>query len=150
VSLVVSENRIPAMSVDAIAQVRELEQISMTLPQVPIATHHVLHGGLYARTITIPAGVVLTGALIKIPTLLIVSGHVAVTVGEKTVELAGYNVLPASAGRKQAYLALSDTEITMVFPTSAMTVEEAEDEFTNEAYLLFSRSGENMVVITGE
>ena len=39
-------------------------------PQVAIQTTHHFHAGLYSRTIRIPAGVMITGALIKIPTLL--------------------------------------------------------------------------------
>jgi hypothetical protein len=68
------------------------------------------------------------------------------------VHVQGYAVLPASAGRKQAFVAQADTRLTMVFPTSAKTVEQAEREFTDEIYLLGSRHGAaaNHVVITGE
>lgn len=142
--------RIPAMSSAAIDRVRQLESKSLTLPQVDIATDHVLHAGMYARTICIPAGVVLTGAEIKIATVLIAHGHFRVTVGDHTAELAGYHVLPASAGRKQAFMALSDTHLTMLFTTSATSVEEAEEQFTNEAERLFSRHGLNTITITGE
>lgn len=144
------KSAIPAMSIEAIDRVRLLESRSLELPQADIATDHVLHAGLYARTICIPAGVLLTGAEIKIATLLIAHGHFRVTVGESDMELAGYHVLPASAGRKQAFLAIADTYLTMLFPTSATTVEEAENEFTNEAERLFSRHGRNSITITGE
>lgn len=141
---------IPAMSPAAIDKVRQLEAQALTLPQVDIPTRHVIHGGMYARTIRIPAGVLLTGALIKIPTVLIFSGRASVFLDGETVEISGYHVLPASAGRKQAFLAHEDTELTMLFPTAATTVEEAESQFTDEAHLLFSRTGENVVAITGE
>lgn len=144
------DKRIPAMTQGAIDRVRAFEAQALALPQVDIATHHVIHGGMYARTICIPAGVVLTGAQIKLATVLIVSGHVRVTVGEETRELEGYHVLAASAGRKQAFLALADTHLTMVFPSRAACVEDAEREFTDESDRLFSRHGENEVVITGE
>jgi hypothetical protein len=138
------------MSREAIERVRALEAQVLALPQTEIATRHVIHGGMYARTIRVPAGVLLTGAEIKIATVLVIHGHSLVTLGEQTVELVGHNVLPASAGRKQAFLALADTDLTMVFPTSARTVEEAENQFTDEADQLFSRHGENVVIITGE
>ena len=149
-ALVVEAPRIPAMSSQAIAKVAALEALLAQAPQVPIATHHVLHGGLYARTIRIPAGVILTGALIKLATVLVVSGHVSVAIDGESVELAGYHVLPAAANRKQAFVAHADTDLTMIFPTTATSVEAAEDQFTDEADLLFSRQGENVVVITGE
>ena len=147
---VLAESRILPMSPAAIQRVREWEAVALQMPQVPIVTRHVIHAGMYARTIRIPAGVVLTGAFIRIPTMLIVSGHAQVFVDGSVVEIAGYQVVPASAGRKQAFLAIQDTDLTMLFPTSAATVEDAEDEFTDEPHLLFSRHGENEVLITGE
>jgi hypothetical protein len=118
--------------------------------QVPITTHHVLHAGIYSRTICIPAGVVLEGAMIKIPTTLVICGHAAVLLGDgEEAIVQGYQVLAASGWRKQAYRALADTWVTMSFRTQAMTVEEAEGEFTDQADQLFSRTGENIVVITG-
>ena len=44
-----------------------------------------------------------------------------------------------AAGRKQAFLAITDTALTTTFPTAAVTVEEAEAEFTDETDLLASR-----------
>jgi hypothetical protein len=60
-------------------------------------------------------------------------------------------VIPASAGRKQVFVSRSTVTITMLFPTLARTVEEAEAEFTDEAAGLLSRRQDaNTVVITGE
>ena len=141
---------LPAMSNEALNQVKSLEQLVLSCPQVEIPTHHAFHGGCYSRTIMIPAGVVLTGALIKIPTTLIVSGHCFVYIGAQCHELQGYQVLPGSANRKQAFVAITDTWLTMIFPTSAKTVAEVEREFTDEYELLMSNTNDNTVVITGE
>ena len=138
------------MTAGQVARVREFEAFSATQPQIPIRTLHVLHAGMYARTIRIPAGVALTGALIKIPTLLTISGDATVLIGEEEVRFTGYHVLPASAGRKQAFVVHADTDLTMLFPTIATTIEEAENEFTDEADRLFSRHGGNTVTITGD
>jgi hypothetical protein len=105
---------------------------------------------MYARSITIPAGVLLTGALIKRATLIIFNGDATVATGEESIRLTGYHVLPASAHRKQAFLAHADTQMTMLFPTQAKDVHAAEQEFTDEADQLFSRKWENVVRITGE
>ena len=104
-----------------------------------IPTSHTLHGGMYARTVLVPAGVVITGALIKVATTLILSGSVKMYSGDEMVELTGYNVIAAAAGRKSAFLAVTDTHLTMVFPTSAATVAEAEAEFTDQCDVLLSR-----------
>jgi hypothetical protein len=139
------------MSTADAEKVGRLESRLRDMVQVPIATTHHFHAGMYARTIRIPQGVVITGALIRIPTMLIVSGHVTVFIGGDSIELRGYHVIPASAGRKQVFVAHADTDLTMLFPTSAGTVEEAEAEFTDETELLMSRqqSG-NLTITTGE
>lgn len=120
-------------------------------PQVKVATEHVIHGGMYARTVRLEPGTVIIGALVKVPTTLIVHGHTRVLVGDEAVELTGYNVIPASAGRKQAFRAISKVEITAIFATQAKSVEEAEKEFTGEWHLLVTQNGgESLVTITGE
>lgn len=144
---------LPAMSDVAVDRVRELEKATGAMPQAEISTHHVLHGGLYARTVMIPAGVVITGALIEVATLLILDGDCTVGLGDGRVEhFEGRHVLPASAHRKQAFLARRDTHLTMVFATNAQSVEEAEDEFTREADRLMSRQPNhaNTIIVTGE
>jgi len=137
--LVPSSTQIAPMSAAAIDRVRRLESLASALPQVPIGTDHVFHAGVYARTIKVPAGVMITGVLIKIPTLLIVQGDAIVHVEDGPLELRGYNVLPAGAGRKQAFVALTDTHLTMIFATDAADVDAAEREFTDELDKLVTR-----------
>lgn len=147
------ENLIPAMSTYSVEKVRALESCSAALlPQVNIATSHVLHAGMYARTIMIPAGVMLTGALIKVATVLIFSGHAHVFIGDETAEINGYRVLAASAHRKQAFVAVTDTYLTMLFKSEADTYSQAEDEFTDEPHILMSRKDGaiNKILVTGE
>jgi len=142
---------IAPMTPEAIDKVRQLEARTAELEQVEIPTDHVLHGGMYARTIRIPAGVLLTGAHIKRATTLVISGHVTVFIGAGTIEITGYQVLPASAGRKQAFLAHADTFVTMLFPSEAASIEAAETEFTDEADRLLSRRQAcESITITGE
>jgi hypothetical protein len=138
-AVTLSAPSLPAMAAEDVAKVGRLEAHLRSLEQVEIETRHHFHAGMYARTVSIPAGVVITGALIRIPTLLVVSGFVSVFVGGDSFELRGYHVMPGSAGRKQVFYAHADTDLTMLFPTQATTVEEAEAEFTNETDLLISR-----------
>jgi hypothetical protein len=140
---------LPPSTPAGVALVQQIHERLIAQPQVPIATHHVLHAGIYSRTICIPAGVALAGALIKIPTTLIVCGRVSVLFGDgDEAVIEGYQVFAASAGRQQSYIAHQDTWLTMSFRTQARTVEEAEREFTDQADQLFSRTGENIFVIT--
>lgn len=136
---------IAPMSHAAIDRVREIEAINLLGSQTKLRTEHVLHGGLYARTMAVPQlgpgeACLITGALIKIATLLVSHGDALVYIGDdKPLRLAGYSVIQASAGRKQVFIAQSGFRLTMIFPTSATTVEEAEEEFTDEADMLMSR-----------
>lgn len=150
--LAVSNTSVPAMSEIAINKVRQLEAAALLQPQENVETDHLIHAGMYARTIKIPAKVLLTGALVKRATILIVMGDVAVRIGDVTKRLTGYNVLSASANRKQAFNAIEDTYLTMIFATDIKTIEEAEDQFTEEAHLLLSRkpNAVNRINITGE
>ncbi|HEV2133789.1 MAG TPA: hypothetical protein VGR47_05955 [Terracidiphilus sp.] len=143
---------LPATSAEAMDAVCAFEEFSLRFcEQVEVPTVQLIHAGTYARTIEMAAGVKLTGALMKIPTVLIVCGHVKMLAGAEFVELKGYSVIPAAAGRKQFFEAIERTWITMLFPTQAKTVEEAEAEFTDEAAKLLSRrQNANRVVITEE
>jgi hypothetical protein len=131
------------MPASAIEAVRRLEDASLQYEQAGIVTEHSFHSGMYARTIKIPAGVLLTGVLIKIPTMLVFSGDAVVYTATGPEQWTGYRVVLAPAHRKQAFLAHEDTYLTMVFPTTATTVEEAEAEFTDEAERLLSRRQED-------
>jgi hypothetical protein len=136
-------------TLDKLAQAQEL---ILAQPQVPVATEHLLHGGMYARTIRLIPGEWMIGSLIRLATTLIVHGDCAVVVGDKTLELSGYSVIPGCAGRKQLFLTRSAVEMTMIFPTSATTVEEAENEIFSEAGQLMSRkdSSQDTITVTGQ
>lgn len=150
--IAVTGNRIPAMSDSAIAKVNALADFSRQHEQVKIDTHHIIHGGMYGRTITIPAGVMLTGVLIKVPTILVISGDCTVFADNKSYRISGFHAIPASAYRKQAFIAHIDTSMTMILASDAATVAEAEDQFTDEGDELFSRNEDarNFINITGE
>ena len=147
-----TKNRIAVMSDSAIEKVRLVQDAMLKLPQVDLPVHHILHGGMYSRSLVIPAGVAIAGAFIQVPTTLVVSGNVTVYANDQAYEIDGYQVLVASAGRKQLFVAHTDTNMTMTFATDAKTVEDAENEFTSESYLLASRRHENLntTIITGE
>ena len=126
----------------ALEKVMTLESELLKQEQVPVFTHHVLHGGMYTRSIFVPQGTVMTGALIEVATVLIIVGEVLVYIGSEVVELSGYNVVPAAKHRKQAFVAKSDVYMTSVFPTEATTIEQAEQQFTSEfeKYILLTEN----------
>ena len=119
--------------------VRELERHMLQLPQVDLSTENVVHGGMCARTILIPAGTVLTGALTNCDNICVLHGDISVTTDDGTVRLTGFHVLPARAGFKRAGWAHADTYWTTVWPTELTDIKSIEDEMTDESSLLQTR-----------
>lgn len=143
---------LPATDEDLLPSIEAVQDAFLKQEQVPIPTQHTLHAGMYARTITMPSHTILVGTLIKIPTMVITVGSAKVLVGRDWADVDGFQVLPAEAHRKQIFVSRSAFIITMIFPTNATTIGEAEDEFTAEGDLLLSRRQPSMnkVMVTGE
>lgn len=142
--------QIATMQQEAIDKIRAVEAKMKELPQIDIATKHLIHAGIYSRTVVIPGGAAITGVLVKRSTILNITGDVIVYTGGEPIHFLGNNVVACSPNRKQAFMALDETTLTMSFATDAKTVEEAEAEFTDETDLLVSRHSENQTIITGE
>lgn len=107
------------------------------LPQVDIEIKHDICGNLYSRYCFIPKDVVVVGALIKVPTMLIVNGDCIIFDGEKTQRVTGYKILEGQAYRQSAFRALEDTSLTMLAVVEGCsTVEEAEKFITDQSALL--------------
>lgn len=119
---------------------KAVESEALKQEQVEIETTHNFHAGIYSRTILIPKGVLITGALITIDTLLTIAGHCIVFNGPNgATEYKGYNIIKGMAGRKNVFYALQDTYLTMQFATKSIDVDSAEREFTSEIDKLASR-----------
>lgn len=139
-------------SPDTLIRLNQIHERTLAFPQAEIATEHLFHGGMYARTIRLEPETLMNGSLIRRATVLIVHGACAVIAGDRLVELEGYNVIPGCAGRKQTFVTRGPVEMTMIFPTQVATVEEAEDEVFAEAEELMSRkdSSRDTIRITGQ
>ncbi len=136
---IIKNNIIPAMSDQDLQKVTELENEAFKYPQLSIEIQHEFHAGIYARTAILPENTLITGALLKVPTILIVNGDCTIFVGNESRRLTGYHVFSAEAGRKQAFVAHSRTELTMMFATQSTTVDQVEQEFTDDFLRLNSR-----------
>jgi hypothetical protein len=112
--------------------VSRFEDVAISMPQVHIETTHLLHGGMYARTIRIPANTMLTGTLTSCDNICIVDGDITVTTDAGPQRLTGFNVLPATKGARRAGITHSETNWTTIIPTNATTVEQAEADLTSE------------------
>ena len=137
---------IPSMTKGQIDVAKKAEKFIHTLDKVVCVTQHTIHAGNYSRTLFIPKGSMVAGVLIKVPTTLILSGKMAVYTGNDVAHIDGYSVFTTLGNRKQVVYAIEDSYATLIFKTSAKTVEEAEKEMTDEFDDLQSRE-ENSVNI---
>jgi hypothetical protein len=151
-ALVRSTVRLAPSSPEAIDKVRRLTEVLLQVPQTPFVTEHLLHAGMYTRTIRLPAETVVAAVLIKVPTVLIIQGEAMVYSDDAVLTVSGYRVFPGEAGRKIAFVTGSDVAMSMIFPSAAKTVDEAQREFTDEHELLvpLDRADAHEVLITGE
>jgi mannose-6-phosphate isomerase-like protein (cupin superfamily) len=92
-----------------------LEAEILALPQVEMPVEHQFCDGLYARTLHIPAGTVLTGAVHKAESFFIVrSGEIAVTTDHGVVHLRAGDISVTKPGTKRAGLALTDCSVSNI------------------------------------
>jgi hypothetical protein len=124
----------------SIMRVKELESALLRLPQVDLKTTHVLSGGVYARTIFIPAGVTLTGAAHRKAHVNIMNGDITVSTNEGMKRLIGHHIFAAEAGHKRVGHAHADTVWTSLFQTSLVDIEEIENEIVFEPETLQTRT----------
>jgi len=120
-------------------KVRALEAAILGMPQVNFETQMLAHGGLGARTIFIPAGTVLTGAMTNIENVCVVCGDITVTTDHGEKRVTGFHVLTAKAGFKRAGLSHADTWWTTIWRTELTDPGEMEEEMTCEADMLQTR-----------
>lgn len=139
-------------SQEGIDKVRRFAELLLEMPQIPFVTEHLLHAGMYTRTVRLPPMTAIAAVMIKVPTVLIAMGEGRIYTGDEVIEVAGYSVLPGSAGRKCACICESEFAVSMIFPCTARTVEEAEKAFTDEYALLvpLSKAEAHEILITGE
>lgn len=99
------------------ARVERLERICEQLPQVPCRVRNHFAPGLYAREMTVPAGVIATGAVHKTEHMTIIVGHCFLTTEEGTREFRGHHTIVSKPGAKRAIYAVSETILTTLHPT---------------------------------
>lgn len=121
-------------------KVEALESLILQVPQVDLQTKHELSGGVYARTIFIPAGTVLTGARHKKDHVNVVFGDITVSTDDGMKRITGYHVIPTKAGMKRVGFAHADTAWTTVCQTELTDIEAIEDELVEEAERLQTRT----------
>ena len=90
-----------------------LEAELLKLPQVDMPVEHNFCNGLYARTMHIPAGTVLTGAVHKDESFFVVrKGTLIVTTDDGSAKIGPGFMSVTKANAKRAGVALTEVEVT--------------------------------------
>ena len=90
-----------------------LEAELLRLPQIEMPVDHDFCNGLYARTMHIPAGTVLTGAVHKDESFFVVrKGDLIVTTDNGTAQVGPGFMSVTRPNTKRAGIALTDVEVT--------------------------------------
>lgn len=110
-----------------------LEAELLKLPQVDMPVDHDFCNGLYARTMHIPAGTVLTGAIHKEESFFLVrKGELIVSTDNEPRKLSPGDMSVSKIGTKRAGIALTDVEVTTFHanPTNEQNPQALWDMFT--------------------
>jgi hypothetical protein len=121
------------------SDIERLESAILQGPQVDLNTDQIVNGKVAARTIRIPAGTVLTGAVHNKDSVNIVCGDITVTTDNGPQRFIGYHVLPSLAGTKRAGVAHEDTVWTTLWHTELTDQAAIEDEMTDDSTRLQNR-----------
>ena len=111
-------------AVSMLDRVYALERILERAPQVECPLRHHFAPGMYAREMTIPAGVTATGAVHKTEHLSIVYGHCMVTTDEGVKEILDRLTFVSKPGAKRALYALTETIFTTIHATDETDLEK--------------------------
>ena len=135
-------------------KVQALEDvIAKHLPQVDCPVRHYFTPGLYAREMTIPAGVALVGVVHKTEHLSTISaGVIFVDSGDGVVEIRAPYTFVSKPGVKRAGFALEQTVWTTYHATSTTDLDRLVEELTEStaAELLGGASNKQLQIHSKE
>jgi len=116
------------------SEISNIQSEMLKLPQVQIEVKHVFVNGMCTRTIMIPKGTQLVGAVHLTDHVNIMCGDITIFSDEGSHRLTGYHVLPSAAGTKRIGITHEDTCWTTILRTDLQTAEEVEALLTAKDY----------------
>lgn len=121
-----------------------LEQEMLKAPQVVIPVRHDFSPGVYSRTITIPAGTILTGRIHKYEQLNILSGgEMSVLTDDGMKRVAAPFIVVSPPGTKRIAMAHTECTWSTILATEEKDPDVIEAEFTvatEQEFLEFSNA----------
>jgi hypothetical protein len=112
-------------------KVEKAERILERLPQADCPVTHHFAPGVYMRELTIPQGVLLTGAVHKTEHLSVLSkGHIYILNGEDRMELIAPATVLSPKGVKRAIYAVEDSTWMTIHATTETNTAKLVEELT--------------------
>lgn len=138
----------PSLPRDMRARVEALETQIEKMPQAECPVRHIFAPGIYAREMTIPAGVVLTGAVHRTEHLNIVSkGRITVSTDDGMKEVRAPYTFVSKPGTKRVGYAHEETVWTTIHATTTTDLDELVEELTEStAKQLLGGSGNTQLL----
>ncbi len=123
-----------------IQDILKLENEILKYPQVELPLKHEFVDGVYARSMFIPAGTILTGAVHSKDCFSVIRyGELIIYTEDGMKQVKAGDMLPSTAGIKRAGYAIEDTYITgfMANPTNETNLDKLWEFYTlpNETLL---------------
>jgi hypothetical protein len=116
-------------------EILALEKVLLTLEQVDCPVTHYHIEGVYVRSMFIPAGTVLTGAIHNKENISILAqGSIRVTNGTESVLISAPHIMVDKPGIKR--LGVSETDVTFinVLRTDLTDIDELEKELVSQSF----------------
>ncbi len=111
-----------------------LENAMREQPQADIKAEYSFSDGMCARTISLKAGSIITGAIHLQDQLNIASGDITVITENSCQRYVGYNVIPSNAGVKRVGFMNADTSWTTILRTDEKDPEKIESMLTTNSF----------------
>jgi hypothetical protein len=118
-----------------ISDILALEKVILECPQVEMPVTHIQINGVYARSLFIPQGVMLTGKIHNTESIgILAQGTLRVCNGEEFHEITAPHVMIDKAGIKRIGYAVTDCTFITVHRTDKTDLAEIEEELTSMTF----------------
>ena len=117
-------------------KILEWEEFAKTQEQLEIPVKHYIHGGMYAREITIPKDTYITGQIYKFNHFdIMISGDISVSTDtEEAKRFTGYNLFKGLSGKKRAGYSHEDTTWVTFHPFIGSDGDAVQEFITAENF----------------
>jgi len=116
-------------------QILDLQATCKKQEQIDVPIQHYFANGVYAREMSLPAGVLIVGKIHNFENLCVISkGKVRVVTDEGTAELSAPTTFVGKAGVKRVILALEDTVWTTFHTSIDDDLEKIEQHHIAPSY----------------